>query len=450
MDVELFRFVLVAVLAIACLLCCQNWKVAVFGLVCWDAFRDPLRKTLPTEQILLSIAGLLLWVFTLAGCLRDQSSAPRAMNFLVIPVTGLLIFVVVSTAAGILQGVPFPVTLLGWVSYLFPLVGLPIGLRLANDVRRISELLTFYCVINVLLVSTAILEVAKFQSPVLGGIMMEWHRVTGSTSIPLPSGTYRSPDILGLHAAHILAFSAILWRLHGQYSKARVIIAVILIISAPLLIYTARRKMIGLVVVFLIVDLALRFAVRETSFSNSFRALLRKSRTPVLIVIAIGILAARLISPGHVQYALTVFSEAPSRLVSSVIDSPVTTVQQTGFWGTGIGTATQGNYALAAGFSGGWQEDGVSRLVREGGILGALALVSGAFIFLWHGTRVRFLATMEKGSRYSTLHTGLWSIAIANFFCLLISHQHLSGDPQFGALLALITGLSFGSYGESN
>ena len=178
-------------------------------------------------------------------------------------------------------------------------------------------------------------------------------------------------------------------------------------------------------------------------------------------------------------------TELPQRLWTSLVASPLTTYQQTGFWGTGLGSATQGSSVVSVGFDSGWQEDGIGRLVREGGVPGAvLAMISVGGFVLSLGCRKRTCtkngdAFAEKSCQGKSLtfnplrlrqgngsdsvtfcasvgttgvlksedvwKDGFWALVMANLGCLVISHQHLSGDPVFGAMLSFMAGMSLKS-----
>ncbi len=69
------------------------------------------------------------------------------------------------------------------------------------------------------------------------------------------------------------------------------------------------------------------------------------------------------------------------RFEKHIVSGAVDTLIESGFVGNGIGTATQGGYHFATSKSG-WQEDGVSRILAELGIPGAICLVLAAIQFL--------------------------------------------------------------------
>ena len=473
-----------AIIGSLCVLCSYwHWKTAVYGLVFWDAVRDPLRKLFPEHQIPLVMLGLCLWLACLLGCLRKSHCGMRPdipMRSLKWGGLCLGAFLVIALIAAVRHSVPANVMSLGMISYLFPLVVFPIGVYFGSNVDEMRRWVWLYCLVHGLLLTTAVMEVSGFKSPVIGGIMMEWFRFRGDISIPLPSGVYRSPDILGLHAAHVSAMGVLLV-LQANRRPGKLLAAMVTVFSCVMLVFSARRKMLGLFLSFLLTFIALQWcsgsSARLRLGLNRFTAL----GSSLIVLVIFGSL---LLVPirAQTEYALTVITELPQRLWISLLASPLATYQQTGFWGTGLGSATQGNFVVATGFDSGWQEDGIGRLVREGGVPGAVFAIIGIGGFVWSlrckkpmGTNDgQALTQTARAAEQSAFHPcrvlpgkeydsmtvgasvvtagvlksedvwkdGFWALVMANLFCLVISHQHLSGDPVFGALLSFMAGMS--------
>jgi hypothetical protein len=127
------------------------------------------------------------------------------------------------------------------------------------------------------------------------------------------------------------------------------------------------------------------------------------------------------------------------------------TVEEHGILGCGLGTATQGAQYLdipgiAYGRKGNgiyaWQEDGLSRLVMELGVIGTvLMLVAGALLVR---AAVKAVRKTPPGGETYLLAAGLAGVLAANLASFIVSHQAYSGDPStilivtqcFGMLLA--------------
>ena len=393
----------------------------------------------------MALAGGVLWVACLVGCLREQSlrnqvgSIPHAAR---LPVIFLFLFLSLGLISGIQHGVPLTVMELGLISYLFPVIGLVIGNRFGSDAKAVREMMAAFCILNAILIGTALLEVAGVRSPVLGGILMEWYRVRGAGRIPLPSGVYRSPDILGLHAAHVFAFGLLLTKTASSVRARRIWFGVVYW-GGIILIISARRKMQGLAAVFLISFVCLMSIQHFRSGWSGFRGLpFRRAMGGVLLTV-LGFTALLVFAPAHVVYAESILTEGPARIATTLFSAPLVTLRQSGYQGAGLGAATQGNTAVELGFVSGWQEDGLSRLVLEGGIVGAIFAVCGGVVLL---KRLICRIVTDEAEKRGTctirrvLDAGLLSLIVGNLACFSISHLHMSGDLVFGALTGFWVG----------
>ena len=436
--------VLIGMLYISCLLLIWKWRPGVFGIVLWEALRDPVRKLLPDYVVALGIAGSLLWIACLLGCLRGESRrgskvVPRQFYF---PAVLLFAFLLLGTMAGCQHGIPVRVLGLGFVSHVFPFIGLIVGYHFGKQTNSVRQLLALYTAFNAFLIGSTFLEIWGVKSQVLGGIMMEWYRFRGTHNIPLPSGIYRSPDILGLHAAHVLAFSLLL-SMTAASKRWQMIWLAVMSWGGLILMISARRKMQGLTVVFLCVFVSLliyhhkRFVLPTVRFPPLRRVAL------ISLLCGFCMLACWAIIPSQLVYAASIVYESPARITAAVFSSPSVTIRQSGVAGIGLGTATQGNSIVGNGYISGWQEDGLSRLVLEGGLAGAICMIVAIAILAMNGLRIVLRAetdAVEQQTAVFVLAVGLLAIFAGNLACYGISHQHFSGDPMFSALLGLWVG----------
>lgn len=436
--------ILITALYLSCLLLMWRWRPGVFGLVIWEAMKDPVRKLLHEHVVSMALAGSLLWVACLVGCFRDVDTKryPFVPGQFRLPAMLLLAFLGFAFVSGLCHEVPIRVIGLGFVSYVFPLIGLLVGFHFGKSAASVRELMAIYCLLNAVLIGSAFLEIAGYQSPVLGGIMMEWYRFRGTHNIPLPCGIYRSPDILGLHAAHVFIFGMLL-TITTTKTLPRLAWFGLMYWGGLVLMISARRKMHGLAVVFLLVFVGLLIYGSRRSILTKIKSIPMKAYLSAATVCAIGMMAFWIYASAQVVYAASILDEGPSRVFSSLILSPDVTISQSGFWGVGLGSATQGNSIVGHGFVSGWQEDGLSRLVLEGGVPGALCIVLGVLFLIVNSLRRVVTCVSETPHSIEarcTLSTGLLSLFAGNLACYCISHQHLSGDPMFGALTGFWVG----------
>jgi hypothetical protein len=432
--------VLLLLLLVSCGSILLHWRFGVFLIVLWDACRDPIRKLLPEHLISLSVAGTFLWLFCLMGVWRDKDLrevwSPVWIQ-LRRPLLLLLVFLILSSISGFLQQVPSRVLGLGLASYLFPVIGLLTGIGFSRNHSNLRLLILVYVVVNSILIGTALLELAGLDSPVLGGIQMEWYRFRGDYSIPLPCGVYRSPDILGLHSAHVFCLVTMLIFATGN-SAVRRRWLLVAVWAAALLVLSARRKMIGLSGVFLFSYWSFaRFGVAANwpLFSSTWRT--GRTRNVLCFFVMLFLLIFWWCARPQLEYGLSTLVEAPERVFGALVLSPLTTLIQSGFWGAGLGSATQGNTLVSVNHPGGWQEDGISRVVLEGGLPGGMLIISSVVWVLLVFTRRVVNAVViwqEEKTAWPIWNVGLLCLTFGNVACYLVSHQHFSGDPVFAGL----------------
>ncbi|QDV43159.1 hypothetical protein Enr13x_30130 [Stieleria neptunia] len=432
------------VLAVACLIAFINWHQAVYWAIALDFARDPVRKLDPNESVLITISVLILW-----GCisiaawvesrgwvkatLREHPMIHSALRFMAIALVPGCIMSLALYADG------YKMVALGVVSYLAPAAGIMLGYLIALRPDRIRRFLQFYCVVNGVALIGVLAEYSQANWPAIGGLRgMNWIRYSGNETVELIGGFYRSPDIMGLHAAQVVMFALTL----ATYARRRLtpLWLALAVFGSLCLLLSGRRKMLGMPLVFL-ASLALLCHLRA----------IRRFRQAAIPVVASAALAAGIylvstedyVSTEYMNYASTLFTEGAERYTEIVSGSIASTIAQSGLVGEGIGSATQGAYhfvgehrdPFARDLHRGWQEDGVSRVFRELGVFGvAFVLLAGWALTM--GLRDAVTQTPAHW-RDAVLQLCLISIVVANLASFTVSHQQYSGDPP-SALLVLI------------
>jgi hypothetical protein len=429
------------------MLCLWRWDFGLYSIVVWDVIRDPVRKLLPSEILSVSGLGGVLWLSVLVGYLISQRGQSNSLAVLRLPRTLtwnfrlLVIYLTLGATIAVLRSVPVSVILLGTASTVAPVPGFLVGRALASRGTLIKQLLALSCLSNSVAISSAFLDLAGMRTSVLGGIQMEWYRMREGFSIPLPSGIFRSPDILGLHVAHTFAFAAILSAI-PQSRILRRLWQWLFLWAGFVLVFAARRKMVGLCGVFLCCYMTMLCS-------------LARPRRPALaipgwrsgLVLASGLGVAALVVGYYgfeqLVFAATTLTELPLRAAVS-IQASLTTIEQSGFWGQGLGFVTQGRSHVDSSVTTGWQEDGLSRFVMEAGVLGGILAISSLLIF-FVGTLAKLkqrcsFQDLVDTSHWRVLNVGFFSLLLANVACGAISHLHISGDPVSLGFIGLFAG----------
>jgi len=428
-----------ALVGVAFLIAIGNWKAGLYAVVVLDILRDPVRKVVEGQPALITVSVALVWGAVFLGAIQHNRREvlavfrlfpklrPAARLFVAALIPGAVLSLVLYSGG-------WRLAFIGTASYLGPMLGFAIGFALAGDQRELYRFMTFFTVLNSIAMLGTLAEFNGMDWPILGGMNFEWIRHRPGVIIRLISGVYRSPDIMGIHAAHVCMFSALL--AIRPRSQSRWIWIGLAAWGAICLVLGGRRKSIGMPVVFL-ASYYLIGAWRGAAHSPRFARLLVAG----MLVGGVAYMLNREtdVSDAHLDYAGSLFTEGVQRSNELIGGSIFSTLNQSGMLGAGLGSATQGRQHVMDG-SGprAWQEDGGSRLFMELGIFGVALLVLAAIGFLQ--TAIAALRSVPVGHPLQLLQIGVTAVVLANLASFLISHQQYSGDPAFGVMVCMFVG----------
>lgn len=431
-----------AFLGICVLIALSDWRAGILACVLVDVIRDPVRKLDPGHPVFITVAGALVWAAVFVSMYQRHHKDLRAMLARYPAVRrSFLLFVAAILPGAAMSCLLYPsgwkLAAIGGVSYLVSFLGLAIGAAFPSSERTVYRFTAFYVVVNSVALIGTLAEYADVASEVLGGINMTWLRHHGGYTVELISGIYRSPDIMGLHAAHVVVLSFILAM--RRRNQLRAVWIGLACWGGVSLLLCGRRKMIAIPLAFLACYLLVGVlrGVRTSSIYKQLGFLVCLSAAGLLLATR-----ERQVSSEYLDYAATLMTRGASRSNELVVGSVLTTVQQTGLLGAGLGSATQGSYYVGANIRGSWQEDGASRLFREFGVPGALLIAVAIVYFgkaIWLAIR-----SVPANHPAQELQIALLSVGVANGLSFIASHQQYSGDPVNMIFAAIYVGAVFG------
>ncbi|MCD0462997.1 hypothetical protein [Roseiconus lacunae] len=431
-------------LGIACLVALTDWRRAIYWAIALDFLRDPVRKLTPDEPVLITVSVLGLWaIITAAAWSQSHQEISRAMREHSKIMYAFRLLLIAIIPGCVLSLVMYPggykMMILGVVSYLAPFAGIVLGYLISLRPKELGKIFQFYCIVNGIALVSVIGEYCQLGWPGFGGMRgMHWIRYSDGEIVQLIAGWYRSPDIMGLHAAQVVMFSLTL-ALHQQKHKSPFWI-LLAIFGCLCLLLSGRRKMLGMPLVYAASLVLLCY----------WRKILRFQRVIVPVAMMAMLLGGiflvatdRYVSSEYTNFAGTLFTRGAARYQELVGGSVQQTVAQSGVIGTGIGTATQGAYHLVNQKGmGSWQEDGVSRVFRELGIFGVVFVVV-AGVYLLRGVSDA-VTVVPRNWHGAMSQLSFVAIVIANLASFTVSHQQFSGDPASGIIVLLLLGMSLG------
>lgn len=416
-----------------------RWRLGVFLFVLTAMLQEPVRKLVPGVPVYLVLTPLSVWLGMLIGAWRAGDLAtvafrqtfPRVWLLLVVYVLTLVIPAFLSLTYG--PG-SWKFTLLGVMTQGGMLGSLFMGYAFARRQGDVARLLQWYCLLSAVMMSGGLMERlgVGMASGVIGVGMFgtDWVTYRMGEGLHMMSGFFRSPDVMGWHAATLVMFGAVLslrsdsWRRIGW--------GVVAGWGGVALMFCARRKMMSMIPVFAGVIFAV-YAVQ-----GHFGRLMR-----LLFVggILVGVGSYLYLQAGAdrdlERFYMTTIGEMPERVHAHGIASVVETVRQGGVFGYGLGMAVQGSHNISGDKPRIWQESGPSMLAAELGVPGLIV-----FILLLCGVLVegyRALRNSSETPEYPLL-VGIAGVVAANLSVGVVSSQ-IFGDPFIGCFFPFLAGI---------
>lgn len=425
--------------AVASALGIARWRWGVFGLVLVAMLQDPVRKLVPGTPGYLVLATGPVWGAVMIGALRSGDLSWRRFRSDYPVLARLAVFYALALVVPAVMSATYSpgswqLTLLGVYTQLAIVAGVILGSYFPRREADIVRVLMWCCLLAGVALIGAPLERWGIgtASGVTGTSSMGAYWVTyrTGTALKMISGFFRSPDLLGWHAAALVMFAVALamhqrgWRRFGWAALAGW--------GGVALMFCARRKMLAMLGPY-VLAVALLFL------------LLRRGRGLVAIVLCVvmGVGVAvwayqGLRSDREVEkFYGTTLDEASERLEAHGIETVVETIRQAGFWGHGLGMAAQGTHHIQCQRPRIWQESGPSMLAAELGVPGLIAVgivLIGGSAALWGAVR-----TAGRTPLYA-LYFALAGFVVANGVGGIVSAQ-IFGDPFVGVFLPFMTGV---------
>ncbi len=430
----------VALIAVAAVATLKDWRRGVYFVIVLAALQDPVRKLTIGTPALIVLSALPVWF---AAGQRVAGTAWRGFLQAFPDLTGAMrLFAAalpIPVAITLSYGLDaWALAALGLFGYLAPILAIAIGFVHVRKLVDVERVLTFYCLVTPVALVGALLEYLGVAPdwPAIGTAALgaEWLRTGAGSALKLISGFYRSPDIMGWHAASVVMLGATV-ALHRGYRRSAWLFAPIAFAAVCLLI-SGRRKMIIMPIVWMAVVVG--YFARTGRLSRVVPIAL----TSAVIVGAVYYASGEIgVAEDYYGYAASASVEGRARVLSGAGAEVWQSLLQSGVFGAGIGLATQGAQHLGIAQAQGWQESGPSRLMVELGLMGFVAS-----LYLGLALARAALRRLGQVTAAPSLGIGLLAFGAANAAAFTVSHQ-VYGDVAVLTLAAYGVGMGLAAAG---
>lgn len=437
--------VFLALIGVCVLITLINWRAGLYCLLLVGILQDPVRKMIPGVPSYLALSTAPIWFALVVNMFYQERGFWQrfrqdhtALSATII----VFIFALIPPAALSATYGPgsWQFALIGGFSYGSLICGWLVGFMFLKQPKQLYRLCAFYCILTSLMLIGTPLEYLGLYTDldVIGSEVMgvKWIRYGGwGVVVDLISGFYRSPDIMGWHAAAAAMLSTLL----AAYCKGgmRYFWIALGIWAMMAAILCGRRKMVLMLPIFAGVLVSIYWWSGQTA----------KSSFALVMLGAIMVGGYGLYNYIGADEDIDAYyfdnskdNSITQRVEKESVESLIYTLRQTGFWGAGLGTAAKGLHHLNIYRPATWQEGGLSRLLVELGLPGLIAFFIMAAAMFWAILRLISNRTKMWLVEYQ-LTAGFCALAIANAASFVISHQ-VFGDPFIGCWFSILTGIA--------
>ncbi len=425
----MITYIFLGLVAISTAIAFSNWRYALFLVLVVGMLQDPVRKLAPGAPSLFVLSTLPIWAALFVNMLttdrRLMALFPGTYPTLVLRMRMFLLMIIPGAFVMLMRGINlWPVVLLGAFGYFAPVLGILIGFVLSLNTKFLLRFLTFYCFLVALMMSGTLMEYMNiypgWKAIGTSAMKMVWIKyVSYGHTIHLKAGFFRSPDIMGWHGA-IMTMIALTLFFAKSSRFSRWIWLIFAVWGVLCIVISGRYKMIAMPMVW-----AVSFAAL-TAFYQGIGRMIGLVLVGILVIAGMSMVSSKVGLGGsdYTLYASSPLSYSLNRADRHGVKAVIGTYSQSGFWGNGLGSATQGARYAGVKFKKGWQEGGLSKIMAE---LGAGGLIF--FLLLCLSLAGALISNIRGGlhkNRLSNLRAGLLCIILANAVSFVISSQIFS------------------------
>lgn len=407
--------------------------------------QDPVRKVIAGEPVVMTI---MVGLVVASMALRQVLISPRALaepfskwTDDVAPVVAIFLLIIGLQAVHSLVRYGSPVlTGLGAIFYIAPLVAIVVAYAHFHRFELVRDFMLTFSVMAITVALSVIYSYSGGESQLLGEVGSGLVIYDQGTILKAYSGLMRSSEIASWHMGVCVCFLVVLVVDRGSLPILLITtLSIALLIGA--IILTGRRKMIIQIVIFASIYFPLlRFY--QQRLSNRFIAL-------VLVGVAVLSIVYALVLPSfqgtdydlYLARGASVFADAGERFSTLGLGTISWAFREHGFFGGGLGVASQGAQHFVSGNTGGAGEGGIGKLVSELGLISLLVVAWLGISFARYLHQCLKLVSESVPEKLPFV-VGILVFLIANIPTFAIASQ-VYGDVFVLIILGLLAGALF-------
>ncbi len=425
----MITYIFIGIVALSTAIAFSNWRTAMFLILVVGLLQDPVRKLTPEAPSIFVLSTLPIWfaAFIKMRGVEQRFIALFSRDYLAL-ISRMRMFVLMLIPGCIVMLMRglflWKVVLLGAFGYIAPILGIIVGFVFSLNTKHLLRFLAFYCFLVALMLSGTLMEYKnifpEWQAIGTSAMKMVWIKyVSYGHTIYMKAGFFRSPDIMGWHASMMTMLALTLFFVNRSRSLGWIWL-VFAVWGVICIVISGRYKMIATTIAW-----GVSYSVLVYLYQGIGRVI-GIAVIGVMVIVGMSMVSNRIGLGGSdfMLYASSPLSYSAERADKHGVKAVISTYRQVGFWGNGMGSATQGVRHTGIKFKKGWQEGGLSKMMGE---LGGVGLI---FFILLCISLLAALISNIKGRLYKghlfDLRAGIISIIFANAFAFVVSAQIFS------------------------
>lgn len=427
-----------------------NWRWGLYLIIFAGFAQDPLRKIITDQPVYFSVIVALVFAVSIVLALSFNSG--WRLNHLTLDdqrlefSTGLFgVFIVFSSIHSYFLYHSPLVSLLGLSVYFAPLAAAVYASIVIDKYSLLRNFLGFYLCCIIAVIASIWLSVYGFEHRILEevGAGLDVYEHTIRNYLAVHAGIVRTSELAAWHLATGACFSVIMAML-SRSATAKLLYSLLAMVCLVTGLFTGRRKMYGLFIVFCLALVIL--AISESKSRHRNFTLLSVSFAGIILIALYMTFNQQILllsfANDYLSRAFTLLGDSVDRLFLT-LNAFEYTVTHIGIFGSGAGSSGQGISSYQTLQSSWTGETGLGRIGNELGLLGLAVVGISVISIVFHIVKINRLV-YEYDPNFSFIVKALLAFLFANTITYFTAAQTYN-DLFVLIILGLVFGVVLGA-----